>query len=116
MKIEDIINQLNKYIDQYRDKYNIPKQNIGHLNIQKQILPNTFKVFKTYKYILWYIDSNESIEVLTISQVFKETEFNKEEALNEMDKQFTFEIIKLINSGTFNQIINNNFKQSYAFN
>lgn len=51
MKIEDVIESLNRHIEYRRSLKNITAK--GHLVLQKIVIPNpTFKAYKEYKVIL----------------------------------------------------------------
>ena len=79
MKAEDIVEGLNRHIETKRLENGI-KKDIGHLVLQKEILPHhTFKVYKNYRYTLWFIKNKKSYQVISFQQshkVLKEIEDN----------------------------------------
>lgn len=71
MRIEDIIENLNKHFEEKRDS--LGYENKGRLVLFKSIKPHpTFKVYKTYDYSVFFVTGKKSSRVLYINRTDKE--------------------------------------------
>lgn len=105
MKAEDIIEGLNKHIEIRRDERGI--ENIGHIVLQREIIPHSsFKVYKTYKYTLWFTKRGKSYEVMKIQHTAKVPDGQEESMLREMNIMLSTMIFNWIGSDFYEQVIN----------
>lgn len=105
MKIEVIIECLNKNIELRRKELNIEVK--GHLVIQKKITSDsTFKAYKNYEYTVWYIRGKERFRVITVN--CKERVINdsqNEIVTNRIEEELVINIFKFIQSEDYNTIL-----------
>lgn len=108
MKAEDIIEGLNKHIEIRRDERGI--ENIGHIVLQREIIPHSsFKVYKTYKYTLWFTKRGKSYEVMRIQHTAKVPDGQEESILREMNIMLSTMIFNWIGSDFYEQVINGEY-------
>lgn len=104
MKAEDIIEGLNKHIETRRIERRIG--NIGHMVLQKEIMPHSsFKVYKTYKYTLWFTKKGKSYKVITVQHVAKVPDGQEENMLREMNIMLSTSIFNWIGSDFYEAVI-----------
>jgi hypothetical protein len=104
IKAEDLINYLNNYITSKRETLSIDKK--GHLVLHKSSTNHpTIKIYKEYKYTLWYYDKSKTYEVLSFSIAERVLKGQEEDIINRMNKNLCLQIFELIESEYFNQII-----------
>lgn len=110
MKIEDIIEELNRYIENKRADEHISVN--GHLVLQRTVFPNsTFKAYKSYEIILWFVKDKKKYKVLSLKHTAKVVD-GREEGVNKiMDKQFCYLIIDWLNSDSYNEVLMGTFKK-----
>ena len=66
MRAEDIVEGLNRHIEDRRSERGISSK--GHLVLQRIIEPHpTFKAYKTYKAILWFIKGKNKYIIIEVS-------------------------------------------------
>lgn len=103
MKAEDIIEGLNKHIEIRRGERGI--ENAGHIVLQREIIPHSsFKVYKTYKYTLWFTKRGKSYEVMKIQHTAKVPDGQEESMLREMDIMLSTSIFNWIGSYFMKQL------------
>lgn len=104
MKIEDLIEGLNKHIEDIRSIRNITS--IGHLVLQKVIEPHSvFKAYKTYKNILWFIKGKERYKVLGINHTDKVLKEQEEFIKQHIDIELCHLIFNWIGSSLYEEVI-----------
>lgn len=90
MRIEDIIENLNKHFEEKRTL--LGYENKGRLVLFKSVKPHsTFKLYKTYDYSVFFITGKKSYKVLYISRTDKE-QINAEYIAEELER----ELVKII--------------------
>lgn len=106
MKIEDIISYFNKQLQEKRVSLNHTGKE--HLVLQKQIFPHsTFKAYKTFKYILWYVGEVTS-EIKTFEVTDKVLEGSEDKILNRLNEDLIIWLFNLIQSNLYNLILRGN--------
>lgn len=104
MKIEDIIEALNKHIDDVRNSSNINCN--SHLVLQKSIVShNVFKSYKCCTYIVWLTDGKNKCEIFKLTKTAKIITGQEESIDREIDKELCGYIFKLIDSKQFDNIV-----------
>lgn len=104
MKAEDIIEGLNKHIEIRRSERGI--ENVGHMVLQKEIIPHTsFKVYKTYKYTLWFAKRGKSYKVIIAQHTAKVPDGQEENMLREMNIRLSTLIFNWIGSYSYEAVI-----------
>ena len=104
MKVEDIIEGLNKHIETRRSERGI--ENVGHMVLQKEIIPHSsFKVYKTYKYILWFTKRGKSYKVMKIQHTAKVPDYQEESMSKEMNIILSTSIFNWIGSDSYEAVI-----------
>ena len=110
MKIEDIIEELNRYIENKRVDEHISTN--GHLVLQRTMFPNsTFKAYKSYEIILWFVKDKKKYRVLNLQHTAKVIDGQEEGVKKIMDKQFCYSIISWLHSDTYNSVLTGTFKE-----
>lgn len=108
MKAEDIIEGLNKHIETRRGERGI--ENVGHIVLHREIIPHSsFKVYKTYKYTLWFTKRGKSYEVMMIQHTAKVPDGQEESMLREMNIMLSTMIFNWIGSDFYEQVINGEY-------
>lgn len=108
MKVEDIIEGLNRHIESVRSEREINTK--GHIVLHKENTPHqVFKVYKTYIYTLWYINGKKPYRLLTIQQNAKVPENQEESMLRDMDTLLLTTLFNWIGSKSYNEVINGEY-------
>lgn len=109
MKVEDIIEGLNKHIEEKRKELNINTK--GHLVLQKLITPSpTFKAYKFYEMILWFVKSGKRQRLLTISQTVKITDGQEESVNRSMGILLSTKLFGFIGTKEYEQVIQGGYE------
>lgn len=104
MKAEDIIEGLNKHIEIRRGERGI--ENVGHIVLQREIIPHSsFKVYKIYKYTLWFTKRGKSYEVMKIQHIDRVSGGQEESILRKMDIMLSTSIFNWIGSYFYEAVI-----------
>ena len=104
MKAEDIIEGLNLHIETKRKDMGI--KTTGHLVLQKEIMPHSsFKVYKIYKYTLWFTKKGKSYKVITVQHTAKVSDGQEENMLREMNIMLSASIFNWIGSDFYEAVI-----------
>lgn len=104
MKAEDIIEGLNKHIEDRRKINNILTR--GHLVLQRVITPNpTFKAYKSYEAILWFVKYNKKYRVITVKHTAKVIDGQEEKIEREVNMKLCHLIFNWIGSDQYSHII-----------
>lgn len=104
MKAEDIIEGLNRHIEDRRSERGI--ENVGHMVLQKEIMPHSsFKVYKAYKYTLWFTKRGKSYKVMKIQHTAKVPDGQEEIMLREMNIMLSTLIFNWIGSDSYESVI-----------
>lgn len=108
MKIEDIIEGLNRHIECQRATLGIKET--GHVVLHKEILPYpTFKIYKAFKYNLWFIKNKKSYKLLTLSQVLKVPTGQEELVEKELGISLSVLIFNWMGSDSYKEVINGEY-------
>ena len=109
MKAEDIIEGLNKHIEEKRKELNISTK--GHLVLQKLITPSpTFKAYKFYEMILWFVKPGKKQQLFSISQTVKLIEGQEESVNRSMDILLSTELFDFIGTKEYEQVIQGEYE------
>ena len=104
MKAEVVIEGLNKHIEIRRSERGIG--NVGHIVLQREIIPHSsFKVYKIYKYTLWFTKRGKSYEVMEIQHTAKVPDGQGESMLREMNIMLRTLIFNWIGSDSYESVI-----------
>ena len=104
MKAEDIIEGLNRHIETRRSERGI--ENVGHIVLQREIIPHSsFKVYKIYKYTLWFTKRGKSYRVITVQHTAKVPDGQEENMLREMNIMLSTLIFNWIGSDFYEAVI-----------
>lgn len=108
MKAEDIIEGLNRHIEIRRSERGI--ENAGHIVLQREIIPHSsFKVYKIYKYTLWFTKRGKSYRVMTVQHTAKVPDGQEENMNREMNIRLSDMIFNWIGSNFYEQVINGEY-------
>lgn len=109
MKAEDIIEGLNKHIEDRRSYMGIPSK--GHLVLQRVIEPHpTFKAYKTYKAVLWFVKGKDRHIVISLSHSAKVLEGQKESMQQYINTELCHLIFNWMGSDSYKDIIQGELK------
>lgn len=104
MITEDIIEGLNKHIEERRTSLNIKAS--GHLVIQRAIVPNTtFKAYKEYTATLWFVKGKKKYEVLQYKENIKMIEGQEDVVMRKINASLCRSIFSWIGSEHYNNVI-----------
>lgn len=110
MKIEDVIDCLNRHINDLRILKGVKATT--SIVLHKAVFPeSSFKSYKRYEYTLWYIKKSEDkgdferYKILTLQNI-KQTISGLEETIQrEIDMKMCYLIFNWIGSNSYNQVI-----------
>ena len=109
MKAEDIIEGLNKHIEDRRSYMGIPSK--GHLVLQRVIESHpTFKAYKTYKAVLWFVKEKDRHIVISLSHSAKVLEGQKESMQQYINTELCHLIFNWMGSDSYKDIIQGELK------
>lgn len=109
MKIEDIVDILNKYIEDKRRDNSILTS--GHLVLQRIVTSHpTFKAYKSYELLLWFVKDRKKYKVLTIKEIAKVIDGQEDRIIRNISMQFCYLIFNLLNTDTYNEILTGIYK------
>ena len=105
MKLEDIIEGLNRHIEGKRKSLGIdPIQ--GHLVLQKTIKPHsTFKAYKEYNFTIWFVKGRNRFVVLMLNHVARVVDGHEETLMKEMTIRLSEMIFNWMGSNFYEQVV-----------
>lgn len=104
MKAEDIIEGLNRSIEDKREALKI--KTTGHLVLQRTVKPHqTFKVYKEYEFVIWFVKSRKKYRVITVRETAKVLDGQEETIMREMNVKLSRMIFNWIGSNFYEQVI-----------
>ena len=108
MKAEDIIEGLNQSIEDKRDTLKIKAT--GHLVLQRTVKPHqTFKAYKEYESIVWFVKGGKKYRVITVKETAKVLDGQEETMIRRMDVGLSRLIFNWIGSDFYEQVINGEY-------
>ena len=108
MRIEDMVEGLNKYIEEIRVQRKIITD--GHLVFQLTIAPHeTIKAYKKYEAIVWFVEYGNKYRVATVKQVVKVIDGEDKFIMRIINIEMSKLLFSLINKEEFQQIIEGNY-------
>ena len=109
MRVEDIVEGFNKHIEEKRKELNISTK--GHLVLQKLITPSpTFKAYKFYEMILWFVKPGKKQQLFSISQTVKLIEGQEESVNRSMDILLSTKLFGFIGTKEYEQVIQGEYE------
>lgn len=104
MRVEDIIEGLNRHIEYKRNLLDLDTN--SHLVLQRNNKPHTlFKAYKEYTYVLWFVKNGKKYEVIKVQITDKVLEGQEECMLRRMNVELCTNIFNIMNTDIYNQII-----------
>lgn len=104
MKIEEMVEGLNRHIDEQRLKRNI--LSCSHLVFQLSITPHsTIKAYKKYEAIVWFVNSGLKYRVATVQQIAQVTEGKDDYILRVINIDMSKALFSLIGTKAYQEII-----------
>ena len=108
MKVEDIIEGLNQSIEDKRDALKIKAT--GHLVLQRTVKPHqTFKAYKEYESIVWFVKGGKKYRVITVKETAKALDGQEDTVLREINIKLSRLIFNWIGSDFYEQVINGEY-------
>lgn len=108
MKTEDIIEGLNRSIEDKREVLKI--KTTGHLVLQKTVKPHqTFKAYKEYEFVIWFVKGGKKYRVITVKETAKVIDGQEETIMREMNVKLSRLIFNWIGSDFYEQVINGEY-------
>ena len=108
MRAEDIVEGLNRHIEERRSERDIPSK--GHLVLQRVIEPHpTFKAYKTYKAILWFVKGKDRYIVISLSHSDKVLEGQEGSMQQYINTELCHLIFNWIGSSFYEEVINGEY-------
>lgn len=104
MRAEDIVEGLNKHIEDKRGSLKLNAT--GHLVLQRIVKPHqTFKAYKEYEAILWFIKRNKKYRIMSVKHTAKVLDDQEEPVIKEMNIMLCRNVFNWIGSGFYEQVI-----------
>lgn len=104
MRAEDIVEGLNRHIEDRRSQRDISSK--GHLVLQRLIEPHpTFKAYKTYKAILWFVKGKNKHIVIELSHSAKVLDGQEESMCQYINTELCRLIFNWIGSSFYEEVI-----------
>lgn len=104
MKTEDIIEGLNRSIEDKREIFKI--KTTGHLVLQKTVKPyQTIKAYKEYEFVIWFVKGEKRYRVITIKKTAKVIDGQEETIMREMNAELSRLIFNWIGCNFYEQVI-----------
>lgn len=104
MKAEDIIEGLNRSIEDRRDALKI--KTTGHLVLQRTVKQHqTFKAYKEYESIIWFVKNGKKYAVITVKETAKVLDGQEETMIRRMNVELSRLIFNWIGSNFHEQVI-----------
>lgn len=108
MKAEDIIEGLNRHIESVRKREGISPK--GHLVLQRVTETHpVFKVYKTYKIILWFVKDWKSYRIISMEHTVKATD-TQETVMRDINAQLSTQIFDWIGTDSYKQVIQGDYE------
>ena len=110
MKAEDIIEGLNRSIEDKRDALKI--KTTGHLVLQRSVKPHqTFKAYKEYEFIIWFVKSGKKYRVITVKETAKVLDGQEDTIMREMNVKLSRLVFNWIGSNFYEQVIKGEYNE-----
>ena len=104
MRAEDIVEGLNRHIEDKRSERGISSK--GHLVLQRIIEPHpTFKAYKTYKAILWFVKGKNKYIIIKVSHSDKVLDGQEEPMQQYINTELCHLIFNWIGSDFYEAVI-----------
>lgn len=103
MKVEEMAEAINQYLDKLRQESNSDKRSYFVVRKHQEPVEN-FKAFKQFTIELWLIDK-ESKRVITTQVTGRMVEGRDELFLKQIDREFIVQLIDFINIGKLKEYI-----------
>lgn len=104
MKAEDIIEGLNRSIEDKRDVLKI--KTTGHLVLQRTVKPHqTFKAYKEYESLIWFVKDGRKYIVITVKETAKVLDGQEEVMMRRMNVELSRMIFNWIGSNFYEQVV-----------
>lgn len=104
MKLEDLIEGLNRHIDTKRKELNIDTS--GHLVLQKTVKQKeTFKAYKEYNITVWFVKGRHRFVALMINHVTRVIDGMEERVMKDLSIRLSEMIFNWMGSNFYSQII-----------
>ena len=104
MKTEDIIEGLNRSIEDKREAFKI--KTTGHLVLQRTVKPHqTFKSYKEYESIIWFVKNGKKHRVIALKETAKVLDGQEESMIRRVNVELSRLIFNWIGSNFYEQVI-----------
>lgn len=104
MRAEDIVEGLNRHIEDKRSERGITSK--GHLVLQRTIEPHpTFKAYKSCNAVLWFVKGTKKYSVAVISHTAKVLEGQEESIQQYMNIELCHLIFNWVGSNFYEKVI-----------
>ncbi len=110
MKVEDIVEGLNRHIESRRKELNISTK--GHIVLLRNININpTFKAYKEYTAELWYVKNSKKYRVITVAHTAKVLDGQEESIYREINVKLVESMCQFMLSEDYNSIIDGTYNR-----
>lgn len=104
MEAEDIIEGLNRSIEDKRDALKI--KTTGHLVLQRTVKPHqTFKAYKEYESVIWFVKGGKKYRVIGVKETAKVLDGQEEAMIRRMGIELGRLIFNWIGSNFYEQVV-----------
>ena len=110
MKAEDIIEGLNRSIEDKREAFKI--KTTGHLVLQRTVKPHqTFKSYKEYESVVWFVKNDKKHRVITLKETAKVLDGQEESMIRRMNVELSRLIFNWVGSNFYEQVIKGEYNE-----
>lgn len=104
MKVEEMADAINQYLDTLRQESNSDKR--SYFVVRKHQKPvENFKAFKQFTIELWLIDKDSKSRIITTQVTGRMVEGRDELFLKQIDREFIIQLIDFINTGKLKEYV-----------
>lgn len=110
MRVEDIVEGMNRHIESKRKELNINTK--GHIVLLRNInINSSFKAYKEYVATLWFVKGTSKQRVITVSNTAKVLDGQEEMINREVNIKLIESLLNLAQSDLYNLLINGDYKE-----
>lgn len=115
MRIEDVVESLNQYIEEIRESTSLEAKSF--LVLKKHIEPSEqFKAYKTAVIEIFIVEGSVTYKAITESFQGRMVSSQEEDIILKLEIQVIKTLFKLIKTDTFNKIVKGEFNESTITN
>lgn len=108
MRVEDIVEGINRHIETKRKELNIKVK--GHVVLLRNVnINSSFKAYKEYTAELWYVKNSKKYRIFTVSHTAKVLDGQEEVIIREINVSLIESVCKLLTTDIYDKLINGEY-------